>query len=230
MRGAMSRCFLSCLLAGALALSGCRSQSAPETDAVRIEHAPNEAPLTAAATTPAAPPAIVNDPERVESGALDAGTLLAPAWGATGAMHVARQNHAAALLQSGLVLVAGGHPGNNIPTATAETYNPSTQTWTTVGSMTSARRLFGACTLASGKVLVAGGNAGAGDVTSADLFDPTHNTWSATGHLATAREDFSMTCLADGRVLVAGGSTSSGIVSSSEVYSPTSGTWMSRVA
>jgi hypothetical protein len=162
--------------------------------------------------------------ERVET---TSSALLSSAWTATVSMNVARQNHVAALLLDGSVLVAGGHPGNNTPTSTAEVYSPATGAWTTVGSMGTARRLLGACTLASGKVLVAGGNAGLGDVTSAELFDPSTNTWSATGSLAAAREDFSMTCLSDGRVLVAGGSGPSGLLVSSEVYNPTSGTWSS---
>ena len=46
-----------------------------------------------------------------------AAALLAPLWTATVSMNVARQNHVAALLANGSVLVAGGHPGNNIPTS-----------------------------------------------------------------------------------------------------------------
>lgn len=153
--------------------------------------------------------------------------LLSSQWTAAVSMNTARQNHVAALLQNGSVLVAGGHPGNNVPTNAAEVFSPGTGAWTVVGSMSTARRLFGACTLASGKVLVAGGNAGAGDVTSAEIFDPTANAWSTTGSLAAAREDFSMTCLSDGRVLVAGGSGPSGLLSSAEVYDPNAGTWSS---
>jgi hypothetical protein len=166
-------------------------------------------------------------PTANESVARSSSALLSSAWTASVSMSVARQNHVAALLQNGSVLVAGGHPGNNVPTSSAEVYSPATGTWTTVGSMGTARRLFGACTLANGEVLVVGGNAGAGDVTSAELFNPATSTWSATGSLAAAREDFSMTCLPDGRVLVAGGSGPSGLLSSAEVYSPTSGAWSS---
>ena len=153
--------------------------------------------------------------------------LLSPEWTAAVSMNVARQNHVAALLQNGSVLVAGGHPGNNTPTKSAEVFSPATGAWTLVGSMGSARRLFGACTLPSGKVLVAGGNAGAGDVATAELFNPSTSTWTATGSLASAREDFSTTCLSDGRVLVAGGSGPSGLLSSAEVYNPATGTWSS---
>ena len=128
-------------------------------------------------------------------------------------MSVARQNHVAASLQNGSVLVAGGHPGNNVPTSSAEIYSSATGTWTTVGSMGTPRRLFGACTLASGKVLVAGGNSGSGDVASAELFDPAANTWSATGSLrGRTRRLLDDVLFSDGRVLVAGGSNSSGIL------------------
>ncbi len=174
--------------------------------------------------------AACGDSQRAEVGERTESTssaLLSSQWTATVPMNVARQNHVAALLRNGSVLVAGGHPGNNTPTSSAEVFSPATGAWTVVGSMGTARRLFGACTLPSGKVLVAGGNAGAGDVVSAELFDPTTNTWSATGSLAAAREDFSMTCLTDGRVLVAGGSGPSGLLSSSEVYNPATGTWSS---
>jgi Kelch motif/Galactose oxidase, central domain len=166
-------------------------------------------------------------PEAHESIGRTSSPLVSLEWTPAVSMGVARQDHVAALLSSGSVLVAGGHPGNNIPTTAAEVYNPATGTWTTVGSMGTARRLFGACTLPSGKVLVAGGNAGAGDVTSAELFDPSAKTWSATGALAAAREDFSMTCLSDGHVLVAGGSGPSGLLNGAEVYDPTAGTWSS---
>ena len=163
--------------------------------------------------------------ESGESTGSASSALLTPGWTAAVSMKNARQNHVAALLPNGSVLVAGGHPGNNTPTSTAEVFSPATGTWTAVGSMSTARRLFGACTLPSGKVLVAGGNAGAGDVVTAELFNPSTGTWAATGSLASAREDFSMTCLADGRVLVAGGSGPNGLLNSAEIYSPTAGTW-----
>jgi hypothetical protein len=177
--------------------------------------------------------AACGDSQRVEVGESTestSSTLLSSEWTATVSMNAARQNHVAALLQNGSVLVAGGHPGSNTPTNSAEVFSPATGAWTVVGSMSSARRLFGACTLPSGKVLVAGGNAGAGDVTSAELFDPTTKTWSGTGSLVAAREDFSMTCLPDGRVLVAGGSGPSGLLNSAEIYSPATATWSSAGA
>ncbi|MGH7437383.1 MAG: kelch repeat-containing protein, partial [Polyangiaceae bacterium] len=140
---------------------------------------------------------------------------------------MARENHVAALLQNGSLLVAGGHPGNLAATSSAEVFNPYGGTWTLVGNMSTPRRSFGACTLFSGKVLVAGGNASLGDVATAELYDPTTGAWTLTGSLANAREDFSTTCLADGRVLVAGGSGPNGILNSAEVYNPATGTWSS---
>ena len=118
--------------------------------------------------------AACGDSQRAEVGERTESTssaLLSSQWTATVPMNVARQNHVAALLRTGSVLVAGGHPGNNTPTSSAEVFSPATGAWTVVGSMGTARRLFGACTLPSGKVLVAGGNAGAGDVATAELFE-----------------------------------------------------------
>lgn len=162
-----------------------------------------------------------------ERSATTSSALLSAAWTSAVSMSGARQNHVAALLNNGSVLVAGGHTGNNVPIASAEVFSPATGAWTTVGSMGTARRLFGTCTLSSGKVLVAGGNAGVGDVASAELFDPSTGTWSTTGSMAAAREDFSTTCLSDGRVLVAGGSGPSGLLNGAEVYDPNAGTWSS---
>lgn len=53
-------------------------------------------------------------------------------WSATGSMALARENHSAILLPSGLVLVAGGDLGpseNNVMTTEAELYDPTSSTW-----------------------------------------------------------------------------------------------------
>jgi hypothetical protein len=156
--------------------------------------------------------------------------LLDPSWSAVGAMNYARQDHIAASI-TGLVLVAGGQPGNAVSTATAEEYDPNAGSWTVVASMNTARRVFAGCQLTNGKVLVAGGenDQGQGVLASAELYDPIANTWTATGSLAAARYEHQMACLPDGRALVTGGIASNGVtvLSSSEVYDPTAGTWSS---
>ena len=60
------------------------------------------------------------------------------------------------LLKDGRVLAVGGD--NSGAQATAELYNPATNTWTRTGSMTYAREEHTATLLADGKVLIAGGD------------------------------------------------------------------------
>jgi N-acetylneuraminic acid mutarotase len=143
-------------------------------------------------------------------------------------MNYARQNQIAAPIPGG-ILVAGGHPGNLVSTATAEMFSPgySQGSWKIVASMHTARRDFAACRLQNGKILVAGGHndQGQGVLASAELYDPNANTWTLTGSLSTAREEHQMTCLADGRVLVTGGFNGLNIYASAEVYTPSTGTW-----
>jgi hypothetical protein len=81
---------------------------------------------------------------------LQAGTPLGR-WRSTGSVATSRILPTATLLLSGQVLVAGGQ------TASAERYDPATDTWFPTGSMTDARYGHTATLLQTGKVLVAGG-------------------------------------------------------------------------
>jgi formylglycine-generating enzyme required for sulfatase activity len=93
--------------------------------------------------------------------------LYDPATGvfaATGAMTTPRYAHAATLLGSGEVLVAGGDitvpspDGETVTTtASAELYRPSSRSFAATRSMTVRRSLPAATLLGSGKVLVTGG-------------------------------------------------------------------------
>jgi N-acetylneuraminic acid mutarotase len=144
-------------------------------------------------------------------------------------MNYARVGHTATLLPSGLVLVAGGF-GRSTVLASAELYDPASNTWSFAGSMVTARADHTATLLPSGQVLVAGGDDGArGIVASAELYDPASSTWSAVGSMVTPRMSHTATLLPSGQVLVAGGSDlmgiSSGILASAELYDPASETW-----
>ena len=57
----------------------------------------------------------------------------------TGSMTTARDLHAAALLQNGMVLISGGLDNNRNDLASAELYNPTTGKFTSTGGMTTAR-------------------------------------------------------------------------------------------
>jgi N-acetylneuraminic acid mutarotase len=139
------------------------------------------------------------------------------------------------VLEDGRVLVAGGsgdldtgHGVNAaVPLASAEIYDPATDSWSDVPSMSVARAMATATLLPSGKVLVAGGyDDASGDLSSAELFDPSTDTWSSTGSLADARDSATATALPDGDVLVAGGDGGADhALAGAELYHPESGTW-----
>ena len=178
-------------------------------------------------------------------------------WTALAPMGVARSGHTATWLAApgcsphcGKVLVVGGaaaqdsgSSGTEV-TASAELYDPATQTWYATGSLAAARTAHTAsllhgtpCEAASppawcGKVLVAGGEQ-AGTTTelaTAELFDPATGLWSPTGSLATARRLHTATVLEDGTVLAVGGRNIANplvdpVLFSAERFNPATGTW-----
>jgi len=149
----------------------------------------------------------------------------------TGSLGVARYLHTATLLLNGKLLVAAGDDEFNHPLASAELYDPSSETWTATGSLANARYKHTATLLPNGQVLVAGGFAGAGllvhPLASSELYDPASGNWTATHVLATARYSHTATLLPNGHVLIVGGDHSLGgdYQASAELYDPASGNW-----
>jgi hypothetical protein len=124
------------------------------------------------------------------------------------------------LLGNGKVLVAGSYPPF---IATAEIYDPATNTWSAAASMT-VGGVRKATLLDTGKVLVAGGYGTTGYVASAEIYDPSTDTWSAAPSMAQARQGHSTT-LTDGRVLFSGGLGNQSASSLVEIYNPATNTW-----
>ena len=142
----------------------------------------------------------------------------------------------ATLLPGGSVLVAGGCcvPGPGLPTAlaSAQIYNPVSNTWAATASMSTGRDNATATLLGNGTVLVAGGQyivkESSGGVTSAEIYDPATGTWHSTGTMPTGHGLATASLLPDGRVLVAGGAPLSGCcggIVAADLYNPSSGTW-----
>jgi hypothetical protein len=152
------------------------------------------------------------------------GPLEQVSFSTTGSMTTARVRHAAALLTSGLVLVAGGAETDyDQALRSAELYDPASGTFQATGSMTTARANLSATLLPSGEVLMVGG----GGVVSAELYHPPSGRFYATtGDLPYARALHTATLLDSEHVLVAGGYNEyAGALASAELYDPTSGTF-----
>jgi hypothetical protein len=120
-------------------------------------------------------------------------------WQTTGSLNVARAS-AAALLENGQVLVAGGYNAlNNINTllASAELYNPSTGEWSLTGSLHSPfSSPTAAVLLTNNDVLIAD---------EAQFYNPEIASWTSTGPLPnTAGPPAVATLLNTGNVLASG--------------------------
>ncbi len=156
---------------------------------------------------------------------LAAPIVLDPLWAATGAMMLMRTQHAVVALSSGKVLACGG---DSPSVASAEIYDPTSNSWSSAGSMNSGRSQHQAALLGSGKVLVSGGIDSFGaTAASSELFDATSTTpWVLTGAMTTARSGHALVVLGDGTALAAGGATAAlRAIAAAEIYDPTKGTW-----
>ncbi|MBM0107378.1 Ig-like domain-containing protein [Steroidobacter sp. S1-65] len=148
------------------------------------------------------------------SGVLASAALYDPAtntWSAADSLATARAWHTATVLQDGRVLIVGGASGtsqSDSPIATAELYDPATDSWSAAASIPQARGSHTATRLLDGRVLVAGGR----DITdpwaltslNVEIYDPVSDTWTATGG-TLALTEHTATLRSDGRVLLTGG-------------------------
>jgi hypothetical protein len=167
-------------------------------------------------------------------------------WSQTGSMTAEREVHTATLLLDGRVLVSGGFANyyyddgeggihySAAQWASAEIYDPVSETWWETGSMRSwepgsmyagTRSYHMSTLLSDGRVLVSGGYAyyyPAHYLASAEIYDPAHGTWSPAAVMSTPRIGHTATLLQDGRVLVSGngGFALNTIWASAEIYSP----------
>ncbi|SEU31928.1 kelch repeat-containing protein [Stigmatella erecta] len=146
-------------------------------------------------------------------------------WASAGAMTSARYLHTATLLPGGKLLVSGGFHGGKY-VASAEVYDPATDTWSATASMASPRGYHTATLLPNGKLLVSGGCVSStSHLATAEVYDPATGTWSATSSMASPHGYHTATLLPNGKVLVSGGYNSNNYVATAEVYDPATGTW-----
>jgi hypothetical protein len=139
-------------------------------------------------------------------------------------MTTGRSQHTATLLPNGKVLVAGGLSPLGAKLASAELFNPATNSWTATGTLTDKRYNHTATLLSTGKVLIAGGTGqpkrSAVKLASSELYDPATGTFSATGSLNAARTQHTAATLQNGKVLAIGGLGTTSYLASTELYVP----------
>jgi len=136
----------------------------------------------------------------------------------------ARETPSATLLPTGKVLIAGGDGGAGA-LATAELFDPASDTFSLTGSMSVARDIHVAVLLADGRVLVAGGNSGSTLHSSAELYDPFTGAFKPTGSMKVAGTGRRGTLLPNGLVLIEGGGGDTGALSSAELFNPATGSF-----
>jgi N-acetylneuraminic acid mutarotase len=156
-------------------------------------------------------------------------------WAPGGTMMATRLDFTATILANGKVLVVGGQdqPFPSTSLASAELYDPTTNSWLPAAPMSAGRARHSATGLPDGRVLVVGGQSftlrGGGifenQPVSAEVFDPATNGWSPTSPMSTYRLGQTATLLRDGRVLVAGGTDGIAPVRSAEIYDPKQDRW-----
>lgn len=147
-----------------------------------------------------------------------------------GSLNASRSGHAGTLLPDGRVLLVGGRDiATDTVLASAEVYDPATNTWTPTADIGIRRHKLAVVALQDGRALVIGGSDerdGGGRYRSAELFDPATSTVQPTGEMAAPRYKLagSVVVLRDGRVLVAAGAPSA------ELFDPATGRFDSVAA
>jgi Ca2+-binding RTX toxin-like protein len=142
-----------------------------------------------------------------------------------------RSGAVAAPLPDGRVLVAGGSDGTNFP-ASAEVFDPATNTFSSagIGSMSGPRFGAAAAPLRDGRVLVVGGlgrTPGTSiGLSSAEVFNPATNSFSSAGIGTRSLLGVGAAApLPDGLVLLVGGSSDR--APNAEAFDPATGTFSS---
>lgn len=142
-------------------------------------------------------------------------------------LKVARMGCEAVTLANGKVVVFGGHGVNFVSLASAEVYNPATDSFVAVTS-NYTHDYSDIARLNDGRYLLAGGSSDLGvpAYKTAEIFDTASLSFSITGQMPILRSGGGATTLSNGNVLIAGGwYTWSAAYSIAALYNTQNGTF-----
>lgn len=144
-------------------------------------------------------------------------------------MNAARAAHSATRLSDGHVLIAGGfrqEGTSEIAIASAEIFDPLTNTFMPTKDMNEPRNGQTATLLPDGQVLLVGGWNQSGRTSTAELYDPQTGTFEYTGSMMAPRQGMTATLLKNGWVLIAGGDSARNTPQPvAELYDPSTKTF-----
>jgi len=158
--------------------------------------------------------------------AAPAAAQAAAGFAETAPMGVNREWHTATVLPNGEVLIAGGQGDASQAVASAELFDPQTESWRPTASMTTPRSSATATLLRDGTVLVAGGVSTNGPETATvELYLPDDEQWIDGPPLPAPRGNGTAIRLRNGKVLFAGGAEGTAARDSAWLYNPQTGFW-----
>jgi len=143
-------------------------------------------------------------------------------------MNVARSSFAyTADPVSGDIYAIGGLGSTNAPIASAERFDPATNSWEGIAPLPQA--VYGATAASDGfgHLFVIGGlhTAGGAPLTSVYRYTVATDSWDQVASLSVGLHDASAVAGPDGMIYVVGGVSAAGTVSSVESYNPAINTW-----
>jgi hypothetical protein len=143
-------------------------------------------------------------------------------------MSVARSQLGYAPDRNGYAYAIGGLDDSGSPLASAERYNPDTDTWAPIASLPTALYDFPAVFNRTNYIYIFGGRtdtASGMEIATVLRYSVSANTWAAMAPLPIAVAGSTAALGSDGRIYVAGG-TSGGVATSAvQVYNPAANTW-----
>jgi hypothetical protein len=142
----------------------------------------------------------------------------------------AHDGHAATLLTSGDVLIAGGEVGWSggfpIVSGSSQLYRAASGNFELTGGMLVGRECHQATLLNDGRVLISGGLVLNGvnwqPISGTEFYDPATGNYSAGPNMNTARGCHTATLLPNGKVLITGNWSQSG-ANTAELFDPSTG-------